>query len=155
MESNCFLSYRFDLVHGAYLHAKIILPVRTPLDWLESIFNNNLRFRAERSETVEKYHQVLFDPGNFLFSKHDNCLASMNLYPLSAYLGYWVRANISILRCVMNDQLYILNTDHISTNLGSIAEFLNIPQNTLDVRGRHLNKTQKITRFLVCWTLIT
>ena len=114
LESNCFLNYRYDLVSQIYHGHRIILTVRSPKAWLASILNNNMRFPASKSAIIAKYHDILFDPMSYAYNEKDSVLAKYNLYPVDAYLRYWVRANEAVMKHTEKGRLLVVKTDQLS-----------------------------------------
>jgi hypothetical protein len=124
LESNCFLTYRFDLFLKAFPEARIVLPVRLPKSWLQSIFNNNIRFRAAKSEIVASYHELLFNPRAYKYhSEEESVLGKWNLYPIDSYLYYWKSTHDLIIDSVLSDRLFILKTEDIEQKVDELYSF--------------------------------
>ena len=143
MESNCFLGYRPDLLYRVYPGSHYILTVREPKSWLGSIFDNNINFPRTESPTVRHWHDVLFEPHKFSYTRHDQVLKEHNLYPLDAYLNYWINANKSVLDAIPENRLLVLGTREITHKVQLIADFLGVPADTLEVEGSHLHRTRR------------
>jgi hypothetical protein len=129
MESNCFLTYRFDLFLRAFPEARIVLPVRYPKSWLRSIFDNNIRFCALKSEIVAKYHELLFNPQayNYHSKEEESVLKKVNLYPIDAYLHYWKSTYDLIIDSVSPERLFILKTEDIALKVEELYAFAGWP----------------------------
>lgn len=143
IESNCFLGYRPDLLYRVYPQAHYILTVREPESWLGSIFDNNINFPRTDSHTVRRWHDVFFEPQKFSYGPHDQVLREQNLYPLDAYINYWINANRSACEAIPGEQLLILGTRQIKKNVDSIAKFLGVASDSIRVGESHLHKTRR------------
>jgi len=141
IESNCFLGYRPDLVYKAFPHAKFILTIRDPLLWLGSIFDNNINFPVKQSITMERWHSFFFQPDNYKYHKEELLLKNYKLYPVDAYLNYWVSANKLVIDSIPAKQLLIINTLLISKNLLELADFLKIPESSFNRQKSRMNVT--------------
>jgi hypothetical protein len=143
IESNCFLGYRPDLLYRVYPHAKYILTVREPESWLGSIFDNNVNFPRTDSHTVRDWHDVFFEPHKFDYGPYEKALRDHKLYPLDAYINYWVNANQSAHKAIPGEQLLILGTKEIRQNVDLIADFLEVSVDSLVAGKSHLHKTRR------------
>jgi len=141
IESNCFLGYRPDLVHRAFPAAKFILTVRAPLSWLGSIFDNNINFPIKKSITMKRWHTFFFQPDNYHYHQEEIILKDYELYPVAAYLQYWVSANKSVIESIPKKQLLIINTNLISDSLFKIANFLDVSESTFCHQKSRMNVT--------------
>ena len=142
IESNCFLGYRPDLTYLALPDYQFILTIRDPWSWLDSIFNNNINYPVSRHETMGRWHKVFFQPDKYEYHEHEEILKGFKLYPVDAYLNYWVNANQSVINSVPEDQLLIIPTKNISSSLDVIEDFLDIPNNTLKQENSLSNVTE-------------
>lgn len=136
VESNCFLTYRFDIMRSAYPDYQVVLMYRDIESWLESIIKNNLLFKASESDLVMKYHHVLFEIKNCKYSKYEKPLEESGLYSLDNYLGYYCRIFSSLIEAVGRENLFLMNTSAIHENLKPLSSFLRIPD--LDLSLIHI-----------------
>lgn len=143
IESNCFLGYRPDIVYRAFPDAKYILTIREPYSWLNSIFDNNINFPVTKGYTEKLWHEFFFKPTHYKFPDEELILKESNLYPIDAYLNYWVNANKSAIDSIPSSQLLILNTNQISNKLTSIANFVGIKKDSLNKNRTRMNITEK------------
>ena len=148
VESNCFLGYRPDLTLKAFPDYKYILTVRHPMPWLNSIFDNNLNYKARPGNTMSRWHNIFFKPERFDYTKWDKPLKEAGLYSLDAYLNYWSRFNGDILQTIPQSQLLVLDTKSISHRLNDISGFLDIKQSLLSEKNSHKNMTTKQHRII-------
>jgi len=142
IESNCFLGYRPDLTYRALPDYQFILTIRDPWSWLDSIFNNNISFPVARHKTMERWHEVFFQPDKYVHYQDEQILKDFKLYPVDAYLNYWVNANQSVINSIPDEQLLIIPTKNISGSLEVIEDFLGIPNNTLKQEHSFSNVTE-------------
>ncbi len=143
IESNCFLGYRIDLVYKAAPDAKYILTIREPYSWLKSIFDNNINFPINKGFTEKWWHNFFFKPDQYTYSGKESVLKEFKLYPIDAYLNYWVDANKSVIDTIPDSQLLILYTDQISDDLNKISSFLQIKENSINKKRTRMNVTDK------------
>lgn len=143
IESNCFLGYRIDLVYKVFPKAKYILTIRDPFSWLNSIFDNNLNFPVNNGFTEKLWHEYFFKPNQYDFSSNEIVLKDLNLYPLDAYLNYWVEANKTAIDAIPSSQLLIIYTNQISHKLDELSKFLNIDENSLNTERSKMNVTER------------
>lgn len=148
IESNCFLGYRADLVYKAFPLAKYILTIREPKSWLESIFDNNINFPISQSITMQRWHTFFFKPEKYTYSDKDSILEEYLLYPIDAYLNYWVTSNNLVINSIPKQQLLVLSTRSISDSLPTLADFLDLPVKTLNNKKTRANVTESKHRIL-------
>ncbi len=141
LESNCFLGYRIDLTYRAFPKNKYILTIREPLSWLDSIFDNNINYAPIEHSVMEKWHKFFFKPKMFDYQHEEASLLANKLYPLSAYLNYWLESNSLAINSIPTEQLLVLDTNKISDSYQSISRFLGISQNSLSAEKSHANRT--------------
>ena len=60
VESNCFLTYRPDLLAQTFPGSRYIIAVREPRSWLASIVDNNINFRRDKNDVLTQWHRVFF-----------------------------------------------------------------------------------------------
>jgi len=142
IESSCYLGYRSDLLHQAFPNAKYILTVREPKSWLDSNFNDNINYPASNPFNAY-WHKVLFEPHKYSYTRYDAVLQEHNLYPLDAYLTYWVSANSSVVQAIPENQLLILDTRKLNSSVKRLADFLKIDHDTINAQTTYRNKTEK------------
>jgi len=140
-EASCFLAQCPGLLAAAFPETKFILTIRHCRDWLDSILDNNMRYRRSHDRYTAGWHDVLFQPHQFSYAGLDSPLADRGLYPLDAYITCWVATHERVIREVPADRLLIVRTDEIGARLGDIAAFLGLDTATLDQSRSHLNVT--------------
>ena len=141
IESNCFLGYRPDLVYRAFQNARFILTIREPFSWLESIFDNNINYPVTASITMLRWHSFFFHPEDYQYTDKDAILKENKLYPLDAYLNYWVCTNRSVMDSIPDEQLLVLYTHKISHGLAELADYLGVSADTFNKEKARMNVT--------------
>ncbi len=143
MESNCFLGYRIDLLIRAFPNSKFILSIREPLSWLDSMINHTINYPPTSEEVIRLWHSIYFLPEKYPHTSKDQVLKQYNVYSLEAYLRYWSHSIKSVLENIPSKQLLTVKTNEFEENKLSIAQFLNIPESSLDFKSSHLNKAPR------------
>ncbi|MBF2037274.1 MAG: sulfotransferase domain-containing protein [Leptolyngbyaceae cyanobacterium T60_A2020_046] len=129
LESCHFLHHVIEILVPLFPEAKFILTVREPMSWLASEINQNYHTRNNRFCTVIE---------SLRYCKHgfsqdcDALQALPNVYPIPSYLTYWKEHISRMLSCVPPERLLILDTFQISEEIRSIADFLDVPEETLN-----------------------
>ena len=141
VESNCFLAYRPDLLRSTFPNAQFIVTVRHPLQWLDSILDNNINFPRDKTPTMRKWHSVLFHTNNTSRSSHCNFLIEKGLYPVDCYLAYWARTYDRCIRSLSGAQRLLIGTNRISTSTEDIGNFVGMDLTKADTNTSHKNKT--------------
>lgn len=142
LESSCFLGYRPDLVYKTFPNAKYVLTIRDPRSWLDSMLNNNINYPRETEPTFAQWHDVFFQPERFSYQLEDSCLKEHNLYPIDAYLQYWMDTNKAAIEAIPSSQLLVLETRAITKSIEQISKFLGIDPSTISVEKSHSHATK-------------
>jgi len=140
-ESSCFMGYRPDLLYRAFPDAKYILTVREPKSWLDSNFNDNINYPASMPFNAY-WHEVFFEPHKYSYTPYGTVLKEYNLYPIDAYLTYWVSANSSVVQAIPDYQLLIIDLKQLNRSIHRLADFLSIAPDSLNIQNSHRNKTK-------------
>jgi hypothetical protein len=120
--------------------ARFIVTVRPPLQWLESMINQQLgrpcpvrwqRLRDLRFGDMARYPDK------------EHALEKRGLHTLEGYLSYWARHNRDVLQQVPADRLLVVETNRIASSLERIAGFLGVPVSTLDANNAHTFKAMQ------------
>ena len=143
LESNCFLAYRPDLLYSAFPGAKYIVTIRHPIEWLDSIIDNNINFPRIKTVTMTKWHDVLFSTDHEPKSRHDNVLLDRGLYSVNTYLSYWSQTYERCLRSLASAQRLLVGTTQISLRVKEIGDFVGLDLSNLQTEGSHKNKTSQ------------
>ena len=114
--------------------ARFILTVRPPLEWLDSMINQQLGRPAPPH--WRQLRDLRFEVAGG-FPAAERALESRGLYPLEGYLGYWARHNREVVRGVPGDRLLVIETSRLGQSADRLAAFLGVPEVSLDTRGLH------------------
>jgi hypothetical protein len=123
--------------------AKYILTFREPVAWLNSVFNQHLhKEKRPYFDVLHNYRYQQLCPANH--SENDIFLRDKyTLYPLESYLKYWNYHILRVLNLVPTQQLLVISTENLSKSASKLADFLNLPQNTIDTLQSHSYKATK------------
>ena len=119
--------------------ARFIVLVRDSYTWLQSAIGH-LVSRELPSEIVNILPWWI-KPEHYPHSVHDRALAERGLYSIAAYLHAW---NDHINRCtpqIPEDGRLILRTHELARSHPRLADFLEIPLDTLDAGSGHQNRS--------------
>ena len=142
--NSSWLNYFFlDLLVAEYPRAKFVLTVRDCYSWLDSMFNQVLaRSHADSPQLAQfyKWYAGILDPGSH--EEGDRVLAEHGLWPLDAWLRFWNQHNTRIMALVPRERLLIVRTQDIRRDIPRLAEFLEVPPNTLDSGRSHEHRAE-------------
>lgn len=141
LESNCFLAYRPDLLYSVFPDAKYIVTIRNPIEWLDSIIDNNINFPRTKTVTMTKWHDVMFGTSHESQSKNDSVLLDQRLYPVNSYLSYWRRTYERCLRSLSTAQHLLVGTCEITRHVKEIGDFVGLDLGSIENNWSHKNQT--------------
>jgi len=142
VESNCFLTYRPDLLATTFPDSRYIIAVREPRSWLTSIVDNNINFPRDKNEVLTQWHRVFFGEPGQQGTAGDAPLVSNGLYPVSTYLKYWTATYDRCLRQVPEDRRMVVGTGQITARTPQMLDFAGYSPKEIDVGSSHKNKTK-------------
>lgn len=145
------------ILQEAFPEALFILTVRDCYSWVNSLLNMLLRWGLHArlgQMTIPAweiaYAQTMFGasftPGPFYSAAS---LAEALPELVVGMLNYWGRANRETLATVAPERQLILHTHEISTSLGTLARFANVPANSLVHTAAHSHRAVKQFNMLV------
>ena len=120
--------------------ARFIVTVRPPLQWLESMINQQLGLPCPVH--WQRLRDLRFG-GTARFPEREYALERRGLYTLDGYLSYWARHNRDVLQQVPADRLLVVETNRLASSLERIAGFVGVPASTLDSNNAHTFKTKQ------------
>lgn len=133
--------------------AVFINTVRDCTKWLESyILRRVYYYQTHRFNITtfsrwlkwESVARVRFTPEKFSYTKHDNHLKKYGLYPIKAYVEGFIAYNKKVIETVPANRLLIIKTHELGRSEGKLAEFLNIPVESIDISKSHLHVRKPI-----------
>jgi len=142
VESNCFLTYRPDLLTKTFPDSQFIIAVREPRAWLTSIVDNNINFPRDKNDVLTQWHRVFFGEPGQQGMAGDEPLVGHGLYPVATYLEYWTTTYDKCLRLVPEDQRMVVGTGQITARTSEMLEFAGYSPKPADVAASHKNRTK-------------
>jgi Sulfotransferase domain len=143
LESSHLLCWFVETLVRQFRHAKFIVTIRDCYSWLDSYINHQLgRDIAEDMPFWYDLRDLYFRPRAFRHAEAERVLAENGLYTLDGYLSLWATHNHKVLAGVPADRLLVVRTQEIRHDVGRIAEFLRVPQQSLDVGQSHLYRAK-------------
>jgi hypothetical protein len=115
--------------------AKFILTIRDCYSWLDSVTNEHFRVRSP--DEWYRLRDLRFGAAGLEHPPEERTLADHHVYTLDGYLAYWLRHNRTVIETVPAARLLIVRTDRIRAELPRIAEFVEVPLDTLDQSQVH------------------
>jgi hypothetical protein len=142
--NSSWLNYFFlDLLLAEYPRARFVMTIRDCYSWLDSMFNQVLaRSHADSPQLAQFYrwYAGILEPGSH--EAGDQVLAEQGLWPLDAWLRFWNQHNTRIMALVPRERLLIVRTQDIRGDIPRLAEFLEVPPNTLDPGRSHEHRAE-------------
>jgi Sulfotransferase domain len=117
-------------------NARFILTIRDCLSWVESLVHHITFWPIDPESPWVRFRELRFgSPVDHPPEEH--VLADAGLSTLSGYFDYWSRHNDAVLSSVPRDRLLVVRTDRLSEHVETIAEFLDVPTDTLTASAAH------------------
>lgn len=141
LESSLFLLDWIEILVKEFPAAKFILPIRNCYSWLESMINQNF---LTNSHVQKSYWKMLFDDyfdDTEANPKYDFWLLEKGIHSIPSYLKHWTYHNQKIIEAVPPERLLVLKTNEINNQVDKIADFLEIPKNSFNLKRIYQNKT--------------
>ncbi len=118
--------------------SKIILTIRDPYTWLDSMLNHLTYDQVSGVDSLwESYWNKILSTPQPRSEDLALTLYDTLCYSLDAYLIHWRTINEKIITETPPDRLLILRTDQLADSLGQIADFLGIKESQLDPTCTH------------------
>ena len=135
-----------DLLVELFPKAKFILTIRDCYSWLDSYFNHYLNYPLY--DCWARLHNWRYGRAEYSYASAEKILVDAGFRPLASYFAAWTVHNQRALSVIPSERLLILRTLDINSSIDRIAEFLKIPNNTLDPKKVHSFKAPKKHRLL-------
>ena len=134
MDSSQLNGHLIDLLVELFPEAKFVLTIRDVYSFVNSAIDHHVA-HGGGSEVWRRINRVKF--GGFEHGRYDGPLGEVGAFPLAGYLSYWVRHNQGVLDLVPAERLLVVRTNEIGESFPSIADFVGIEADTLDVGRAH------------------
>ena len=148
-EVGYFLVYLAEALAAEFTDAKFICTVRPPRSWLRSIIDQSIN--NSRDELPEEYRQLRdysFGEIPERYSAQEQPLAYYGLHSLEGYLTYWAFHYRKVLGELPSERRLFLRTQELSEATRKIADFVGIPESTLQTDENHAHRTSNKHRVL-------
>lgn len=150
LDSDHLLIYIIEDLVKIFPKSKFILPIRDPLNWLNSAVNQYLRLLNWEHPSSKRWLAIW---RNFLkdteriYPANETFLEDNDIPPLATFLSYWNDHNTDVLKMVNDENLLVIRTHEIKDHINEMAEFLNVDSRTLNDGRTHefINKRKKIS----------
>lgn len=128
-----------DILVSEFTQANFILTIRDCYSWLDSFINHQLSRNC--SPEWKKLRDIRFKSGQFQYVQQKRPLEERGLYTLDGYFSYWAEHNRKVLTTVPKERLLVVRTHEIAKAIEQIADFVDVPTNTLNAEKSHSFKT--------------
>jgi hypothetical protein len=152
MDSSFLNGFIVDILVAEFKEAKFILTIRDCYSWLDSMFNQHIvSFNFDKKNNNiqsnrEKWCHFIYEKYQFNHAQEEQILADKRLYPLDSYLSYYKERHNQILQTVPPERLLIIKTSEINQSIPKMAQFLDIPRESLPV-NIHANVRRKADKY--------
>ncbi len=134
--------FLLEILVDEYPQAKFIFTIRDCYSWLDSILNELLG--VDHGEYESQFQRWYGDSLTRESHKDgEKVLEEHGFWPLDGWFRFWNEHNTGVLNLVPSDRLLIVRTPEIRQNIPRIADFLDIPVDTLDASRSHEHKAAK------------
>ena len=128
-----------DHLMDVFPASKFIILIRDSYSWLQSAIGHVIS--RELPSEIVNFLPWWINPERYPHSRQDRALAERGLYSIAAYLHAW---NDHVNRCtpqIPENRRLILRTHELARSHRRLADFLEIPLDTLDARSGHQNRS--------------
>jgi len=139
MESSCLLAMFAEELSAAFPRAMFLLTVREPRAWLNSIMNQHLNVDLSGRPSDELLRRLLYMPPGARYSRGEEELQRLGLFPLSGYLEGWSAHYSWVIDAVPAERLLVVKTEALSNSVEQLAAFMSIPPESIDQKRTHLH----------------
>lgn len=134
LEASHYLHHVAGELAETFPRAKFLLTVREPGAWLESEVNQNRLSRDSGHYRALEQHRY----SRYGFAHEFGALEALdNVYPVRAYLTYWVDHISKVLRAVPSERLLVVDTHDLRGKMAAIAAFVGVPERSLHAERQH------------------
>jgi hypothetical protein len=123
----------------AFPAAMFVALVRDPYSWLQSIVGHLIS--REIPSDVRLFLDWWFKPERYLHTRHDRALQTNGVYSIWALLNAWNEHVDLCTKALPGERRLLLRTHEFDRSHCQLAEFLQIPSESLDTRRGRLNRS--------------
>lgn len=123
----------------AFPDAKFVVLVRNPSTWLRSIVGHLIS--RQIPPEVRSFLDWWFQPERYPHTRQDRALQARGIYSIAAYLNAWNRHVDSCTQMLPPQRRLVLRTHELNRSYSRLADFLEVPLESLDSERGHLNRS--------------
>ena len=131
--------FLLDHLLTVFPDATFIVLIRDPYTWLQSMVGHLIS--RQIPPDVRAFLDWWFKPAQYPHSSHDRVLETHGVYSIEAYARAWNRHVKHCTQVIPPTRRLILKTHAIKRSHRQIADFLKIPEESLDAGSGHLNRS--------------
>ena len=120
-------------------NVKFVVLVRDPYTWLQSIVGHLIS--REIPPDVRSFLDWWFKPECHPHTRDDRALETHGVYSIEAFLTAWNQHVDLCTRILPQERRLVLRTHELNQSYSAIAEFLQIPLESLHTQRGHLNRS--------------
>lgn len=146
MESSHPMTGLAGLLARTFPEARVVLCVRDPRSWLDSIVNMRMTRAVHRFSPVapsreaqffRTLNRIYFEDAHPTHPPEEEILRVNGLFSLDGYLTGWTRYYREALSGVPADRLLVLDIEELSTRPERLADFLGVPLASMTLERSH------------------
>jgi hypothetical protein len=118
---------------------KFIVLIRDGYTWLQSIVGHLIS--REIPPDVRAFLDWWFKPDRYPHTRHDDGLKELGVYSVAAFLSAWNEHVNICTRMIPPDRRLFLRTHELNRSHRRLAEFLQVPADSLDVDNGYRNRS--------------
>lgn len=123
LEASHFLHHVCYLLSEAFPDCRFLLPVRHPLEWIES--EANVNFLTHEEPVWRRLETFRYGRYQNAFSSSDRGLSRYpGVWPVESYFRYWSEHNRLVLDTIPSERLIVFPTKGLQAHLKNICDFL-------------------------------
>ncbi len=119
--------------------SKFIVLIRDSYTWLQSAIGHVIS--REMPSEILNFLPWWIKPERYPHSRQDRALAERGLFSIAAYLHAWNGHVDRCTRLIPEDRRLLLRTHELARSHGRLADFLEIPEDSLDADKGHQNSS--------------
>lgn len=142
MDASAFNRRFVGLYAEVFPESKFVMTVRDPHTRTDSLINHMLNHPPE-NDLQRRRRDAIFRADEYRHGPDDEPLRERGLHPLDGLLADYAEANAGIVASIPAQRLLIIRTDQLGKSATALAQFLEIPEDVLDVSRSHAYKSPK------------